>query len=151
MLSRMVFTKCYKCIIFIFLFIQAIGNIGEPVERYDQLTFIFSERVSPVLISCTKNKQIPRDISKAAIQSMRRFVMSDQLRSQVISELFKDTTLDVPQRIAAYLITMKANPSVSELSGLWSFLKTEPVNQMKAFCYSHIQNVVESSEPTLQE
>ncbi|XP_030851735.1 uncharacterized protein LOC583017, partial [Strongylocentrotus purpuratus] len=131
--------------------LKAIGNIGEPVERYDQLTFIFSERVSPVLISCTKNKQIPRDISKAAIQSMRRFVMSDQLRSQVISELFEDTTLDVPQRIAAYLIIMKANPSVSELTGLWSFLKTEPVNQMKAFCYSHIQNVVESSEPTLQE
>ncbi|XP_063962648.1 uncharacterized protein LOC129270763 [Lytechinus pictus] len=130
--------------------LKAIGNIGGPVERYDQLAFIYSERVSPVLIECTKNRQIPSDISKAAIQSMRRFVMSDQLRGQVISELFKDTSLGVPERIASYLITMKANPSISELTEIWNFLKTEPVNQMKAFCYSHIQNVIESSEPTLQ-
>ncbi|XP_063962637.1 uncharacterized protein LOC129271361 [Lytechinus pictus] len=131
--------------------LKAIGNIGEPVERYDQLTFIYSERVSPVLIECTKNMQIPNDISKAAIQSMRRFVMSDQLRSQVTSELFMDTSLDVPQRIASYLIIIKSNPSASELTQIWNFLKTEPVNQIKAFCYSHIQNVIESSEPTLQE
>nr|XP_054764060.1 LOW QUALITY PROTEIN: uncharacterized protein LOC129270763 [Lytechinus pictus] len=132
------------------LALKAIGNIGEPVERYDQLTFIYSERVSPVLIECTKNMQIPNDISKAAIQSMRRFVMSDQLRSQVTSELFMDTSLDVPQRIASYLIIIKSNPSASELTQIWNFLKTEPVNQIKAFCYSHIQNVIESSEPTLQ-
>ncbi|XP_041474845.1 uncharacterized protein LOC121423559 [Lytechinus variegatus] len=131
--------------------LKAIGNIGEPVERYDQLAFIYSERVSPVLIECTKNKQIPSDISKAAIQSMRRFVMSDQLRGRVISELFKDTSLGVPERIASYLITMKATPSVSELTEMWNFLKTEPVKQIKAFCFSHIQNVIESSEPTLQQ
>ena len=129
---------------------QAIGNIGEPVERHDELTFSYSEKVVPSLISCAKNKQISRDISKAAVQSMRRFVLNDVLRRQVIDELFKDSSLGVPQRINAYLNIMKANPSVSELTGIWTFLKTEPVNQMKAFCYSHIKNVLESSEPTLQ-
>ncbi|XP_071476668.1 uncharacterized protein [Diadema antillarum] len=131
--------------------LKAIGNIGEPVERFDQITFAYADKVSPALISCAKNKDIPVDISKAAIPSMRRFVLGDQLRRQVIEELFKETSLPVPHRIAAYLLAMKANPSVSELTGIWNFLKTEPVRQMQAFCFSHIENVLESSEPTLQE
>ncbi|XP_072173028.1 uncharacterized protein [Diadema setosum] len=131
--------------------LKAIGNIGEPVERYDQLTFSYSEKVSPALISCAKNKDIPSDISKAAIPSMRRFVLDGQLRRQVIEELFKETSLPVPHRIAAFLLAMKANLSVSELTGIWTFLKTEPVRQMQAFCFSYIENMLESSEPTLQQ
>ena len=71
----------------VILFSQAIGNIGEPVERHDELTFNFADKVTPTLVLCARNKQIPRDISKAAIQSMRRFALGDDLRRQVSAKL----------------------------------------------------------------
>lgn len=63
---------------------------------------------------------------------------------------FLNVSFDVEVRIAAYLIYMKSDIKAPHLISVYEALKNEPVKQFKAFTYSHMSNILESEDPSVQ-
>ncbi|XP_071952665.1 uncharacterized protein [Antedon mediterranea] len=134
----------------ILLALKAIGNIGEPVQTYDNGVFAADDQIISTLFRCAKNPTVPRNISLAAIQAFRRFnIRSAQFTP--LQEILLDTNRDVEVRIFTYLMIMRSSPAKRDLKTIIDSMRTEPVDQVRAFIGSHIQNVLETEEPTLQD
>lgn len=131
---------------------QALGNLGPVAQKYDERELLKRLHFERELLRCSNNDKVTFNISLSAVQALRRFNMST-VSSFVINGL-KETMLaesvDVEIRIATYLIYMKADPSAAELVDVYVTLKEEPVKQFKAFTFSHIRNVLESDDPSVQ-
>ncbi|XP_033108621.1 uncharacterized protein LOC117110129 [Anneissia japonica] len=133
----------------ILLALKAIGNIGEPVQFYDNAIFVDTDKIISTLFRCAKNPAAPRNITLAAIQAFRRLnIRTAQL--EPLKEILSNTNMDVEIRIATYLMIMRSSPAKRDLKAIIDNMRDEPVDQIRAFIGSHIQNVLESEEPSLQ-
>jgi hypothetical protein len=133
----------------VLLALKGIGNIGRPVQIEDNRQWYRQSTIVATLLRCAKNQAVPRNISIAAVQSLRRMESTEELREELMS-LVRESGNDVEVRLAAYLILMK-QPSRNNLREVVSILKNERVNQMRSFMSSHIGSIMESEEPTLKD
>ncbi|XP_002734473.1 uncharacterized protein LOC100370756 [Saccoglossus kowalevskii] len=133
----------------VLLALKGIGNIGRPVQIEDKREWYRQSTIVAILMRCAKNQAVPRNVTIAAVQALRRMESTDELRDDLMS-LVRDHSNDVEVRLAAYIILMK-NPSRNNLREVVSILKNEPINQMRSFISSHIANIRESEEPTLKD
>ncbi|XP_077982064.1 uncharacterized protein LOC144437068 [Glandiceps talaboti] len=132
----------------ILLALKTIGNMGKPIQIYDESKWLRSSKVLPKLIRCAESAIVPRNVSLAAIQAMRRMDPTEELREELMNVL-EDATKDVEMRLASYLLLMK-NPSTINLHKIVGLLKQENMLQVRAFVASHITSILESEEPTLK-
>ncbi|XP_070563313.1 apolipoprotein B-100-like [Ptychodera flava] len=132
----------------VLLALKSLGNIGKPIQIFDESVWRRSAKIVPTLLRCAENPIIPRNISLAAIQAVRRMESTEELRSELMSVL-RDGGRDVEMRLVAYLILMK-NPSMINLRDIVFQLKNEQVLQVRSFMASHITSILNSEEPTLK-
>ncbi|KAI8509686.1 hypothetical protein Bbelb_121140 [Branchiostoma belcheri] len=131
----------------ILIALRAIGNMGFPVQKLDkELRKDF--RIVPTLIRCAKNPIVPRNISLAAIQAVRRMEFTPEVREE-LTKIVTEAEHDVEQRIAAYIMLMK-NVTKPDLVQILRILQVEQVNQVRSFISSHQQNILRSEEPVVQ-
>ncbi|XP_069127420.1 uncharacterized protein [Argopecten irradians] len=120
----------------VLLSLRAIGNIG------------LSQRIIPNLSQCFQSVQATMEMRVAAVEAFRRFPCTDD-RSELM-RLYKDSSEDSEIRIAAYLEVMKcANSEV--IAEVKDTLATEEVNQVGSFVWTHLTNLMETSDPTKQD
>ncbi|XP_038049527.1 uncharacterized protein LOC119723087 [Patiria miniata] len=138
----------------ILLALKSIGNMGEAVQKFDSDEFYTSEQIVPRLKDCIARKDLHHNTTMAAIQAFRRFNIpsTDEKRVRnALKEVLGDSSRSVHSRIAAYLMIMRSHPSVTDLEAIVEIMLNEPLMQVKAFVFSHIENVLESEEPLVQD
>jgi len=138
----------------ILLALKSIGNMGEAVQQFDRDELYTAEQIVPRLKSCIARQDLHHNISVAAIQAFRRFNIPSSDEKQVRNSLFEvlaDSSRPVNDRIAAYLMIMRSHPTIANLERVIEIMLDEPLMQLKAFVFSHIENVLESEEPLVQE
>ncbi|KAG1652941.1 Apolipophorin [Nymphon striatum] len=121
--------------------LKSLGNIG----RHGKLASTIQE--------CYDHPTVSHKVRLAAIESYRRVPCSkDEAENKL--NLLKKTHEDVELRIAAYLSTMQC---VSELRSykllneVLTLLKSEEVNQVGSFIWSHLTNLQETTSPVKQQ
>ncbi|XP_066298737.1 uncharacterized protein [Branchiostoma lanceolatum] len=131
----------------ILIALRAIGNMGFPVQKLDkELRKDF--RIVPTLVRCAKNPAVPRNVSLAAIQAVRRMEFTPEVR-QELTTLVSEPAQDVEQRIAAYVMLMK-NVTKPDLVSILRTLQREQVKQVRSFISSHLVNIRRSEEPIVR-
>ncbi|XP_022101695.1 uncharacterized protein LOC110985170 [Acanthaster planci] len=138
----------------ILLALKSIGNMGEAVQKFDHDEFFTSEQIVPRLKDCIARKDLHHNITMAAIQAFRRFNIpsTDEKRVRTaLKDVLADSSRAVHVRIASYLMVMRSHPSVADLEFIIDIMLNEPLMQVKAFVFSHIENVMESEEPLIQD
>ena len=102
------------------------------------------------LVKCAENKDIPRNISLAAVQAMRRFEIRQDIRDPLKRILLR-TDEDVELRMVSYLMIMRSEPHEVDVADILHMLVDEPIDQVRAFIYSHLDNILESDLDSVQE
>ncbi|KAK3093078.1 hypothetical protein FSP39_010780 [Pinctada imbricata] len=116
--------------------LRALGNAG------------YISNVLPTINSCLTRKENPMEVRIAAAESFRR-ASCDTDKSD-IEGIFKNVEEDSELRIAAYLALMEC-PSDAVLRTVKITLENEEVNQVGSFVWSHLTNLMETSNPLKQE
>ena len=114
----------------ILISLKAIGNAGIAVNAI------------PVLNKCAMTKENPIEIRLAAMDAFRRLPCGP--RDSLIS-IVRNTEEDSEIRIAAYLAVMQC-PSAETISTLKAILEQEEVNQVGSFIWTHLTNLMETSD-----
>nr|UEK51615.1 MTTP-like protein 2 [Parasacculina yatsui] len=91
---------------------------------------------------CLLKRENPSRIKVAAIESFRR--MSCDVNRGEIRAVFTDISEDSEVRIAAYRALMRCL-SFKELELIFESLKSEPVNQVLSYVWTHLTNLQETS------
>ncbi len=130
--------------------LQALGNIGQPALHYDSTFYQVDEMIGTRLVKCAENKNIPRNISLAAVQAMRRMEIPLSIRDPLKRILLR-TDEDVELRLASYLMIMRSRPQESDIADVLHMLRDEPIDQIRAFIYSHLDNLLESELEGVRE
>ncbi|XP_033737047.1 LOW QUALITY PROTEIN: uncharacterized protein LOC117325169 [Pecten maximus] len=120
----------------VLLSLRAVGNIG------------ISQRIIPNLSQCFKSIQATMEMRLAAVEAFRRFPCNAD-RSELMM-LYKDSSEDSEIRIAAYLEVMKCASS-EVINEVKEVLAAEEVNQVGSFVWTHLTNLMETSDPTKQD
>ncbi|XP_062611985.1 uncharacterized protein LOC134273791, partial [Saccostrea cucullata] len=120
----------------IVLTLRALGNSGHISSA------------TATVNSCISRKDNPAEVRIAAIEAFRR-ASCDDARTEAL-KVFNDKEEDSEVRIAAYLALMQC-PSTSILSTVRYALEKEEVNQVGSFIWSHLTNLMESSNPLKQD
>ncbi|XP_071116773.1 uncharacterized protein [Haliotis cracherodii] len=115
--------------------LRALGNAGHV------------DRLTTTLSSCFNKQANPMEVRVAAIQAYRRLPCTAD-RSEVMT-IYQDSDEDSELRIAAYLAVMQC-PSEDVLSTIQGTLESEKANQVGAFVWSHLTNLMETSSPQKQ-
>ncbi|XP_060596717.1 uncharacterized protein LOC132750705 [Ruditapes philippinarum] len=116
----------------IMMTLRAIGNTGH------------AETAVPSLYSCIEGDN-SMDIKIAAIQAFRKLSCASDRNN--LMGIYRDTSADSEIRINAYLAVMKC-PSPYVISQVQDTLASEEVNQVGSFVWSHLTNLIESSDPS---
>ena len=114
----------------ILMSLKAIGNAG------------YASSAIPVLRKCFITKETAIDIRLAAIDAFRRLPCG--LRESLIT-ILRNTEEDSEIRIAAYLAIMQC-PTVETIATLKVILEREEVNQVGSFIWTHLTNLMETSD-----
>jgi len=112
--------------------LKAIGNAGRP----------FSAQYS--MLKCAMS-DIPKNMSIAALEALRRMPCSDDITNQLLS-IYGNHHFDVEVRIATYLALTRC-PSVKLFKKITEIQKKEVNKQVGSFVWSHVTNAMESTEP----
>ncbi|XP_021356772.1 uncharacterized protein LOC110452518 [Mizuhopecten yessoensis] len=120
----------------VLLSLRAVGNVG------------LSRSIIPNLNQCSESVQATMEMRLAAVEAFRRFPCSTD-RSGLMA-LYKDRSEDSEIRIAAYLEVMKCASS-EVISEVKEVLASEEVNQVGSFVWTHLTNLMETSDPTKQD
>ncbi|WAR23117.1 APLP-like protein [Mya arenaria] len=116
----------------IMMTLRALGNTGN------------GEAIIPALYNCIENTDNPMDVRVAAIQAFRNFRCGADRNN--LMGVYRDTTRNPELRIHAYLAVMKC-PNEYVIDQIRDTLKTEESNQAGSFVWSHLTNLMESSDP----
>ncbi|MBN3313712.1 APOB protein, partial [Atractosteus spatula] len=122
-----------------YLTLRAIGNMGGAMEAA-------SPKLKSTILKCVKQKSTSP--AQAAIQAFRQMAITDEVRS-ILLQTLQDMSGSVQKRVAAYLMLMR-NPSPSDLNKLTRMLVKEKNEQVRSFIASHITNILDSKEPSVQ-
>ncbi|KAK6488577.1 apolipoprotein B-100-like [Huso huso] len=125
----------------IYLTLKAIGNMGKAMEDAHP-------KLRSTVLKCVQQPSASLAVQQAAVQAFRQMTITNEVRS-ILLQVFQDNSGKVQKRVAAYLMLMK-NPSQSDLSKVTKALLKEN-GQVKSFVASHIANILESEEPSVQE
>jgi len=112
--------------------LKAIGNAGRP----------FSAQYT--ILKCAMS-DIPKNMSIAALEALRRMPCSDDVTNQLLS-IYGNHHFDVEVRIASYLALTRC-PSVRLFKRITEIQKQEVNKQVGSFVWSHVTNAMESTEP----
>jgi len=112
--------------------LKALRNIGVAGE------------VVPVLNRCMADKDNSIEVRLAAIDAHRSMPCNGMRREML--EVFASTEEDAEVRIAAYLGAMQC-PCTTTLSKVKEILGAEEVNQVGSFVWTHLTNLMETSDP----
>ncbi|XP_030755989.1 uncharacterized protein LOC115882214 [Sitophilus oryzae] len=113
--------------------LKALSSIG-----------LISEYFEEKLFKLVEDPNLDVAIRIAAVETFRR-LPCEKSRSYFES-IFKDLDQDSEVRIAAYLQVMRC-PSYMMLRDIASNLKYEEINQVGAFVWSHLNNIIKSANP----
>uniref|UniRef100_A0A1C9ZV19 Apolipophorin long isoform n=1 Tax=Uroteuthis edulis TaxID=55720 RepID=A0A1C9ZV19_9MOLL len=116
--------------------LRALGNIGHSHEAVSHLS------------RCVTRRDVPEEIRIAAMDAFRR-IPCDAVRSDLMG-VFRDESEDSELRINAYIALMKC-PSQKVLSEVRQVLEKEKTNQVGSFVWSHLTNLMETSDPHMQD
>ncbi|XP_045158693.2 uncharacterized protein LOC123524511 [Mercenaria mercenaria] len=118
------------------LALRGIGNIG------------YAKRAIPTLTVCMKLKSNPVEIRLSAIEAFRRMPCdSDRV---ALMAILQDTDEDSEIRIAAYRVLMEC-PSDKILGVVRNTLAREEVNQVGSYIWTHLTNLMETSDRHKQD
>ncbi|XP_041105775.1 apolipoprotein B-100-like isoform X2 [Polyodon spathula] len=126
----------------IYLTLKAIGNMGKAMEDAHP-------NLKSTVLKCVQQPSASLAVQQAAIQAFRQMTITDEVRS-ILLRVFQENSGKVQKRVAAYLMLMK-QPSQSDLSKVSKALLKERNEQVKSFVASHIANILESEDPSVQE
>ncbi|CAL7937265.1 unnamed protein product [Xylocopa violacea] len=121
--------------------LKAIGNMG-----------LETERLSKLLRGCINDAGgfLPMEIRVASIDAHRRMPHCEKTRDLYFFDYYRNFTLDPEIRIASYLQVMRC-PDYNVIKTIKHTLKSEEVNQVGAFVWSHLTNLYNSASPTRVE
>lgn len=120
------------------ILLKALGNIGVIQRKFE----IYLKR------SLIEGIDYPIEIRVQTVQAFRR---SDCLRTRdYFLDIYRNLTMNNEIRIASYLQTMKC-PDYISVKFIKDILKTEKVNQVGTFVWSHLHNLVKSASPVQVE
>ncbi|XP_075219817.1 apolipoprotein lipid transfer particle isoform X2 [Lycorma delicatula] len=117
--------------------LKALGNAG-----------IFTNSISEILNTCILKDSLPMDVRVAAVEAYRRFSCNND--RNLLLNVYLNQTYDSELRIPAYLEVMKC-PTHNIIKAVKELLVKEEVNQVGTFVWSHIQNLLKSSQDTALE
>ncbi|CAH1773813.1 unnamed protein product [Owenia fusiformis] len=118
----------------VILSLRALGNAGQSVNAISLLNRCAMGRNS-------------MDIRVAAIDAFRRMDCSEG-RTELMN-LFKNTEEDSELRIGAYLAVIQC-PTVDIIEEVKTVLESEEINQVGSFVWTHLTNLMETSDPQKQ-
>ncbi|XP_052255844.1 uncharacterized protein LOC127861416 isoform X2 [Dreissena polymorpha] len=117
------------------LAIRAIGNTG------------FGTSAIATLEKCFRRPENPIEIRISAVEAFRRIPCSADKRA--LFEVLMNTEEDSEIRIAAYKTIMEC-ASDDSIKQIKKILVKEPVNQVGSYIWSHLSNLMETSDPHKQ-
>ncbi|XP_049847119.1 uncharacterized protein LOC126299332 [Schistocerca gregaria] len=117
--------------------LKTLGNIG-----------VTNANLSSVLHNCLENEELPMELRVSAIETYRRFPCEPE-RDYFI-DIYRDHAIDPEIRIAAYLQIMRC-PNYIVIKTIKHALIEEEVNQVGSFVWSHLKNLLKSSNPNRVE
>uniref|UniRef100_A0A6I8P492 Vitellogenin domain-containing protein n=1 Tax=Ornithorhynchus anatinus TaxID=9258 RepID=A0A6I8P492_ORNAN len=118
------------------LVLKAVGNAG-----------LAAAPLIPVLSSCAARKSNPSGVRLAAVQAFRRLPCSAD--RSVLARLYRSTGEDPEIRISAYSQLMKC-PSEEVFTQVQRTLAEESSSQVGAFVWSHLSQLLETTDPRKQ-
>ncbi|XP_026671389.1 uncharacterized protein LOC108627461 isoform X2 [Ceratina calcarata] len=118
--------------------LKAIGNMG-----------LETERLSKLLNECTDDIGgfLPMEIRVASIEAHRRMPSCEQTRDLHFLNRYRNFSLDSEIRIASYLQVMRC-PDYNVVKTIKHTLRSEEINQVGTFVWSHLTNLYNSASPT---
>ena len=116
----------------ILMALKAIGNAKRPI------------RVRSSLIRCGKESQ-HANITRAAFEAFRG-MPCDKTQSDDIMHVVTDELIDSEVRIHAFSALMRC-PTEDVLDHVLHALENEQSKQVSSFMWSHLTNIMESSDP----
>ncbi|MBN3301215.1 APOB protein, partial [Amia calva] len=125
-----------------YLTLRAIGNMGGAMEAA-------SPKLKSTMLKCVRQQATSLAVQQAAIQAFRQMTITDEVRS-ILLQTFQDGSAPVQKRVAAYLMLMK-NPTLFELGKVSRALVKEKNEQVKSFVASHIANILDSKDASVQQ
>lgn len=121
----------------VIVLLKGLGNIG-----------VISTEFSLELREMIENEKLPMEIRLQALYAFRRH---DCVRTRnYFLKLYSNFEGDVEIRIAAYQQAMRC-PDYLSVKWIKHILKTEEVNQVGAYVWSHLSNIASSASPVRVE
>ncbi|KAL4235950.1 hypothetical protein ACF0H5_004338 [Mactra antiquata] len=116
--------------------LRGIGNAG------------FASSAIPKLEVCMRVKQNPTEVRLSAIEAFRRMPCDSSRKA--LMDILTDTEEDSEIRIAAYKVLMEC-PSEEVLRLVRQTLANEEVNQVGSYIWTHLTNLMETSDRHKQD
>uniref|UniRef100_A0A8C4WV89 Vitellinogen open beta-sheet domain-containing protein n=1 Tax=Eptatretus burgeri TaxID=7764 RepID=A0A8C4WV89_EPTBU len=120
----------------------AAGNMGNILQAA-------GTQGPAAILACAANVRLPLTTRQAAVQSLRRMQLTDEMR-QVLLDSYSDWKTPVELRLTSYLALMRS-PSKENLKKILLPLSQEPNGQIKSFVASHVANILDSNEVLKQK
>ncbi|KAL8172936.1 UNVERIFIED_CONTAM: hypothetical protein K2H54_034126, partial [Gekko kuhli] len=140
-MTSLIGNKCHGNDELIYLTLRAIGNMGLVMEAANP-------DVSRSLRSCMTSNDASPAAQKAAIQALRKMTITDEEQGTLV-DVFQEASYPDDKRLTAYLMLMR-NPSQSDISKVVRALTKDTSEQVKSFVASHIANILDSEDPSIQ-
>ncbi|XP_043519972.1 uncharacterized protein LOC122533896 [Frieseomelitta varia] len=121
--------------------LKAVGNMGLETKRLPKLLKECIDDVGGFL---------PMEIRVASIDAHRRMPSCEKTRDLYFLNYYRNFSLDTELRIASYLQVMRC-PDYNVVKTIKHTLKSEEINQVGTFVWSHLTNVHNSASPTRVE
>lgn len=117
------------------LLLKAHGNIGVfSKSKFDQY----------IKRNLIENHDLPTEVRVQAVQEFRRSNCMQHI--DYFMDLYKNYTMQSEVRIYSYLQTMRC-PDYLSIKMIKHVLKNEKINQVGAFVWSHLHNLLKSASP----
>lgn len=113
--------------------LKGIGNIGIASKNFEEI-------LKDLIINETKSD----DLKLQAIEVFRK--MNCERSRDYFMDIYQNFTQSVEIRIASYQQTMKC-PTYLTVKQVRKFLKTEKVNQVGSYVWSHLTNIAKTASP----
>uniref|UniRef100_UPI00358DE0B7 apolipoprotein B-100-like n=1 Tax=Myxine glutinosa TaxID=7769 RepID=UPI00358DE0B7 len=120
-----------------YLALKAAGNMGDVLQAA-------GSQGPAAVLACAANVRLPLTMRQAAVQSLRRMQLTDEMR-QVLLDTYSDWKTSVELRLTSYLALMR-RPTNEDLQKILFPLPQEPNGQIKSFVASHIANILDTDD-----
>ncbi|KAK4871887.1 hypothetical protein RN001_016011 [Aquatica leii] len=117
--------------------LKALANVGVITNEFKNILFLM-----------IKDNNLDIAIKLAASDVFRRLSCEENRR--IFEDIFRNQTEDTELRIASYLQVMRC-PNYIVMRNIRHSLEVEEVNQVGAFVWSHLKNLLKTSVPSRVE